>query len=290
MQALIWTLTLNHWCGRSRQEPSSHCRHSAFAQGEISFPFVLWIQLSPTHYFHPVCPYRNSWQWNLPPLSYFQHVEQKKKPNKWNGLNHKTREIPKHEGAPRGSQETNASRGLEVGSKGDVSESSGLERANAIVNLSLRGSQSSNFLLTARDYSPPSWAEKTCSWRSPRQKGRENKQRAPWRPSYSHFSDSSHISPHSTSSKYRASGFLAVGRGCSSQICTNTMQRRMESINQNGSLSSSWYAYYYSCSNGSNKWQHGANNKRICCPTFSKSSAEIPELPWDKWHLWIKCT
>lgn len=236
MQALIWTLTLNHWCGRSRQEPSSHCRHSAFAQGEISFPFVLWIQLSPTHYFHPVCPYRNSWQWNLPPLSYFQHVEQKKNPNKWNGLNHKTREIPKHEGAPRGSQETNASRGLEVGSKGDVSESSGLERANAIVNLSLRGSQSSNFLLTARDYSPPSWAEKTCSWRSPRQKGRENKQRAPWRPSYSHFSDSSHISPHSTSSKYRASGFLAVGRGCSFQICTNTMQRRMESINQNGSL------------------------------------------------------
>lgn len=76
------------------------------------------------------------------------------------------------------------------------------------------------FLLTVGDYSAGSWAAKMCSRRSPRQRERENKQWAPWCHFYSHFSDSSHAFIRGTWSKqFRGNGFfLAVGRGCSSQI------------------------------------------------------------------------
>lgn len=172
-----------------------------------------------THYFHPVCPYRNSWDWNLPPLSHFQHSGEKKSWLDYRNIEKNPKPNTRRE--PRGSLKKPTT--VMVWRW----EAEGMFQSAPALSLLMPSwtwpcgvHKALIFLLTVGDYSTGSWAEKMCSRRSPRHRERENKQRAPWCHFYSRFPDCSHVFIRGTQSKqFRAHVFLAVGRRCSFQIC-----------------------------------------------------------------------
>lgn len=179
---------------------------------------------------------------------------------------------------------TSHSRGLEVRSKGDVSECSSSELANATMNLTLQGSQSS-------DVPADSW--RLQHWQLLSQKERENKQQAPWCHFYRHFSDSNYVFIQGTQSKrFRANGFLAVGRGCSFQIHYSIDEHNAKVSSIKGWLITTCLLPITPITlevMGPMIVQHGANKIiNIHCLMFSDRNTEKAEVPWNKHHSWIK--
>jgi len=188
-----------------------------FAQGEISFPFALWIQLAQLTISILSVLTETAGTGIRLPLSHFQHRGKKKVD--WIAKSQE-KKPPNIRREPCGSLKKPTTVVVRRW------EAKGMFQSAAAVSLPMPSRtwpwgahKAPVFLLTVGDYSTGSLAEKMCSRKSPRQRERENKQWAPWCHFYSHYSDSSHAFYMALRVNNLEQIFFGCGKGCSFQLC-----------------------------------------------------------------------